>query len=334
MKSSRVMSHSIVHELSKVRPGLIPLMVFTALLGVMNILLVNQKIVLYLFYLPVIMAAWTLGKRHAVSVAILAAVLVAAFAIYLPQSLDDSKSMSLLWAELSIWGGILVVTAYMVSTLRAWTEEAMRSLERAYSGVLAILSKFIETIDADTEAHCVRVAAWSVTIGREMNLSAEAIEELRIAALLHDVGKVNISVDILRKAAALSSDERHAIEEHTVRGASLVRPIGGMLGNIADIIEAHHENYDGSGYAGLQGEAIPPAARIIAVADVFDALLSDRPYRKSIGVFNALDNIVNGSGSRFDPDAVGALRSIINRGGEEVVAEVVEGAGKLLAIEA
>jgi len=334
MKRSRGVSHSIIHELSKVRPGLIPLMVFTALLGVMNILLVNQKIVLYLFYLPVIMAAWTLRKRHAVSVAILAAVLVAAFAVYLPQSLDDSKSMSLLWAELSIWGGILVVTAYMVSTLRAWTEEAMRSLERAYSGVLAILSKFIETIDADTEAHCVRVAAWSVTIGRELGLSAEVTEELRIAALLHDVGKVNISVDILRKAAALSTDERQAIEEHTIQGASLVRPIGGMLGNIADIIESHHENYDGSGYAGLKGEAIPPAARIIAVADVFDALLSDRPYRKSIGVFNALDNIVKGSGARFDPAAVEALRGIINRGGEEVVAEVLAGAGKVLMAEA
>jgi putative nucleotidyltransferase with HDIG domain len=334
MKCSTGVSHSIVHELSKVRPGLIPLMVFTALLGVMNILLVNQKIVLYLFYLPVIMAAWTLRKRHAVSVAVLAAVLVAAFAVYLPRSLVYSGSVSLLWAELSIWGGILVVTAYMVSTLRAWTEEAMRSLQRAYSGVLAILSKFIETIDADTEAHCVRVAAWSVTIGRELGLSSEVIEELRIAALLHDVGKVNISVDILRKAAALSSDERHAIEEHTVRGASLVRPIGGMLGSIADIIEAHHENYDGSGYAGLKGEAIPLAARIIAVADVFDALLSDRPYRKSIGVFNALDNIVNGSGSRFDPEAVDALRRIINRGGEEVVAEVLEGAGKLLTADA
>jgi putative two-component system response regulator len=323
-----------VHELSKVRPGLIPLMVFTALLGVMNILLVNQKIVLYMFYLPVIMAAWTLRKRHAVSVAVLAAVLVAAFAVYLPRSLVYSGSVSLLWAELAIWGGILVVTAYVVSTLRAWTEEAMRSLERAYSGVLAILSKFIETIDADTEAHCVRVAAWSVTIGRELGLGNEVIEELRIAALLHDVGKVNISVDILRKAAALSSDERHTIEEHAVRGASLVRPIGGMLGNIADVIEAHHENYDGSGYAGLKGEAIPLAARIIAVADVFDALLSDRPYRKSIGVFNALDNIVNGSGSRFDPEAVEALRRIINRGGEEVVAEVLEGAGKLLTADA
>lgn len=335
MKSSvRGVSHSVLRELSKVRPGLFPLMAFTGLLGVMNILLVNQKIMLYVFYLPVIMAAWTLRKRHAVSVAVLAAVLVAAFAVYLPQSLVYDGSVSLLWAELSIWGGILVVTAYMVSTLRAWTEEAIRNLERAYSGVLAILSKFIETIDADTEAHCVRVAAWSVSIGRELGLKGSELEEVRIAALLHDVGKVNVSVDILRKAAALSADERHVIEEHTVRGAALVRPIGGLLGNIADAIEAHHENYDGTGYAGLKGEAIPPAARIIAVADVFDALLSDRPYRKSIGVFNALDNIVSGSGTRFDPNAVEALQGIINRGGEEVVAHVLEGAGKLLTIDA
>ena len=331
--NSRRVSRSVWRELSRVRPGLLPLVAFTALLGVMNILLVNQKIVLYLFYLPVIMAAWTLRKRHAVSVAILAAVLVAAFAFFLPQSLPDPESLSLLWAELSIWGGILVVTAYMVSTLRAWTEEAMRSLERAYSGVLAILSKFIETIDADTEAHCVRVAAWSVSIGRELDLKGALIEEVRIAALLHDVGKVNISVDILRKTAALSSEERQSIQEHTVSGAALVRPIGGMLGNIADAIEAHHENFDGTGYAGLKGEEIPLSARIIAVADVFDALLSDRPYRKSIGVFNALDNIVNASGSRFDPKTVEALQRILNRGGEEVVAEVLEGAGKMLSMD-
>ena len=331
---NREISHSVLRELSKVRPGLLPLMAFTALLGLMNILLVNQKIVLYVFYLPVIMAAWTLRKRHAVSVAVLAAVLVAAFAFFLPRSLVYSGSTSLLWAELAIWGGILVVTAYVISTLRTWTEEAMRNLERAYSGVLAILSKFIETIDADTEAHCVRVAAWAVSIGRELGLRGALIEEVRIAALLHDVGKVNVSVDILRKTAALSRDERQTIQEHTVCGAAIVRPIGGILANIADAIEAHHENYDGTGYAGLTGEAIPLTARIIAVADVFDALLSDRPYRKGIGVFNALDNIVHASGSRFDPKVVEALRHIINRGGEEVVAEVLKSADNMLTADA
>jgi HD-GYP domain-containing protein (c-di-GMP phosphodiesterase class II) len=101
----------------------------------------------------------------------------------------------------------------------------------------------------------------------------------------------------------------------------------GGLADVADAIEAHHENYDGTGYQGLQGEQIPLVARVIAVADVFDALLSDRPYRKSMGIFNALDNLVVSSGTRFDPSIVGALQSIINRGGEEAVAQILEAAG-------
>ncbi|UCD52135.1 MAG: HD-GYP domain-containing protein [Phycisphaerales bacterium] len=263
---------------------------------------------------PVIMAAWTLRKRHAVSVAVLAAVLVAAFALFLPQSLVYDGSLSLLWAELAIWGGILVVTAYMVSTLRAWTEEALRNLERAYSGVLAILSKFIETIDADTEAHCVRVAAWSVAMSRELGLRGNAIEEVRIAALLHDVGKVNISVDILRKAAALSGDERQTIQEHASGGAALVRPIGGLLGNIADVIEAHHENYDGTGYAGLKGEEIPLAARIFAVVDVWDALNSDRPYRDAWPEAEVIEHLQTEAGKHIDPHVVDIFLELVKQG--------------------
>ncbi|MBN2132256.1 MAG: HD domain-containing protein [Sedimentisphaerales bacterium] len=325
----RKLKHTVFRELSRIRPGLIPLMVFTVLLGLMNVLLVNQKIVLYVFYIPVVIAAWTLRKRHAIGVAGLASALVAAYAFFLPQYLIYSGQQRLLWAELAIWAGILIVTAYMVSTLRAWTEEAMHNLERAYSGVLAILSRFIQTIDADTEAHCVRVAAWGISIGRELDMDRAMIEKIRIAGLLHDVGKVDISVDILRKAAALSKDEQENIREHTVRGAAMVRPVGGILADIADAIEAHHENFDGTGYKGLKGEEIPIIARIIAVADVFDALLSDRPYRKSIGVFNALDNVMNSSGSRFDPRVAAALRSIIDHGGEEAVAEVLQAAEKM-----
>jgi putative nucleotidyltransferase with HDIG domain len=319
----------MLREISRIRPGLIPLMVFTVMLGFMSILLVNQKIVLYLFYLPVIVAAWTLRTRHAVGVAGLASVLVAAYAFFLPKSLVYDGSTSLLWAELTTWAGILVVTAYLVSTLRLRIEDALDSLERAYVGVLAILSRFIQTIDADTEAHCVRVSAWGVSIARELQMDRAMTERIRIAGLLHDVGKVDVSVDILRKAAALSQDERQSIREHAARGAELVRPIGGILADIADAIEAHHENYDGTGYKGLQGEQIPLVARVIAVADVFDALLSDRPYRKSMGIFSALDNLLVSSGSRFDPSIVNALQHIINRGGEEAVAEVLQAAGQI-----
>lgn len=319
----------MIRALSRVRPGLVPLMIFTALLGLMNILLVNQKIVLYVFYLPVIAAAWTLRKRHAVEVAVLASLLVVAYAMFRPESLERDGSISLLWAELIIWGGVLIVTAYTVALLRLWTEEALTSLERAYSGVLAILSRFIQTIDADTEAHCVRVSAWGVSLAQEMEMDRSMIEKVRIAGLLHDVGKVDISVEILRKAATLSAGERASIREHATRGAEMVRPIGGILADIADAIESHHENYDGTGYKQLKGEQIPLIARIIAVADVFDALLSDRPYRKSMGIFSALENIVVSSGSRFDPTVVEALHRIINRGGEEVLTEVFQAASPL-----
>jgi putative nucleotidyltransferase with HDIG domain len=325
---------TVLRELIRVRPGLIPLMAFTALLGLMNILVVNQKIVLYMFYLPVVVAAWTLRKRHAVGVAGLASVMVAAYALLMPEAMTYTGGVVLLWAELVIWAGVLIVTAYAVSTLRQMVDEALHSLERAYGGVLAILSKFIQTIDADTEAHSVRVSAWGVSIAQELGMDRTMVEKVRIAGLLHDVGKVDVSVEILRKAAALSTDERESMREHAARGAEIVRPIGGILADIADAIESHHENYDGTGYKGLQGEQIPVVARVIAVADVFDALLSDRPYRKSMGIFNALDNVVASSGSRFDPGVVTALRNIIDRGGEEVLTDVLQATARLEAMDA
>ena len=318
----------VFRELSRVRHGLIPLMIFTILLGLVNLLVINQKIVLYIFYIPVIFAAWVLPKREAVGIATLAAVLVAAYVFFLPEALIYSGTKLLLWAELTIWSGIMVVTAYMVSTLRIWTEDALRNLEQAYSGVLAILSRFIQTVDADTEAHCVRVSALSVHIGRELGLDRALTEEIRIAALLHDVGKIDVSVEILRKTAALSTEERENIREHPVLGAAMIKPIGGMLAHIADAIEAHHENYDGSGHNGLKGDDIPVVARVIAVSDVFDALLSDRPYRKGIGILKAMDNIITSSGSKFDPMVVAALQNIVNHDGEQTLVEILETADK------
>ena len=306
-----------------VRPALVLLTVFLLLLSLLNWLIVNQSVVLYLFYIPVIFAAWFLPKREAVSVATLAALLVGAFAFYLPHKVQLASADRILhWTELGIWGGILIVTAFMVSTLRTLTQEAMQNLQRAYSGVLAILSRFIQTVDADTEAHSARVSAWAVRIAKAMKLKPDFVEETRIGALLHDVGKVDISVDLLRKAAALSQDEADVIKGHATKGADIVKPIGGMLEHIAEAIESHHERYDGSGYKGLRGEDIPLIARIISVADAFDAMLSDRPYRKGVGLFEALDSIRAGSGTCFDPKVVNALKLVVDEGGERVAAEV------------
>lgn len=299
------------------------LLVFTILLGVMNSLVVNEKVVLYLFYLPVVLAAWMLSRRDAVGVAMLAALLVLAYAVLVPQKLLVSTRHDLAWAEMACWGGILIVTAYLVSTLRARTQQALESLQRAYEGVLAILSRFVQTVDADTEAHSVRVAAWCVRIGDGLNLERSEIEELRVAALLHDLGKVEVGVDLLRKVSVLSRQEQDRVREHTALGAAMVKNVGGMLAHVADAVEAHHERYDGSGYKGMRGADIPLAARIIAVADAFDALLSDRPYRKGVGIFEAMDRIETSAGSHFDPMVVAALRQLVCRGGEEVISQTL-----------
>jgi HD-GYP domain-containing protein (c-di-GMP phosphodiesterase class II) len=106
----------------------------------------------------------------------------------------------------------------------------------------------------------------------------------------------------------------------------MVKPVGGILSHIADAIEMHHEKYDGSGYRGLKGEEIPLAARIVAAADVFDALLSDRPYRKGMAIREAMDHIVGSAGTHFDPQVVAALSTVVNRDGEQALAEVLRDA--------
>ena len=314
---------TMVDALSRMRLGLVFVLVLTVLLGLLNWLVVNQTVVLYLFYLPVVFAALALPKRDSVGVAALAGLMVIAYIFFLPKGLHVSSNRALLWAEILAWSGILMVTAYMVATLKARMQAALSNLQRAYRGVLAILSRFIPTVDADTEAHCVRVSAWAVHIAQELGLTESQMEEARFAGLLHDVGKVDVSVELLRKTAALSREEHAQIREHTARGAAMIKPVGGMLSYIADAIEAHHEKYDGSGYKGIRGEQIPLLARIVAVADVFDVLLSDRPYRKGIAIHEALDSIVASAGTSFDPVVVDALRRIVNREGDLPATEAV-----------
>jgi len=267
----------VLTRVRKVNPSLLLLLVLILGIGLMNWLLIGQRLVLYLFYAPVLVAAWYFPKRDAISAALLAGVIVVAWALVSPAKLAPPTGVPG-WLDLGVWGGMLVVTAYLVVTLQDAARKAFQNLERAYAGALAILSKLIQIADADTEAHAVRVSMWAVRIAKAYKADFELIEEIRIAGLLHDVGKAEVGADLLRKAAALSGPEREQLEAPATYGAGLIRPVGGMLTNVADAIEAHHEKYDGSGYKRLKGEQIPLVARIIAVADALDALL----YRSTV----------------------------------------------------
>ena len=188
-------------------------------------------------------------------------------------------------------------------------EAAESALERAYAGTLSRLSRAVEYHDGATGAHLERVGAYTADIARALGLPEAQVEVLRLAAPLHDIGKIAVGDRILRKTGMLTDDERRVMEQHTEIGRDLLGESGSELLELAATVAwTHHERWNGSGYPrGLKGEDIPLAGRIVAVADVFDALSSDRPYRPRLTLDEARSSIIEGSGSAFDPDVVEAF---------------------------
>jgi putative two-component system response regulator len=195
-------------------------------------------------------------------------------------------------------------------------------LRRAYAETVARLGRAMEYHDVETGAHVERVACSAYSIAVEAGLDETFAGRLRLAAPLHDIGKIAIGEAILRKPDALDDLERREMERHTVVGHVLLAGSGNELLELAATIAwTHHENWDGSGYPrGLAGEDIPLPGRIVAVADVFDALTSDRPYRPAWPEDAAFDYLEQESGRKFDPDLVAALGRRLGRRTAEAAA--------------
>ena len=185
-----------------------------------------------------------------------------------------------------------------------------------------ILRHFIAK-DAYTENHSYRVSVYAATIASELDLPQGRVEDVRSAALLHDIGKLDISRELLYKAARLTEEEFKHMQEHVNKGVSILEPVGGSLRRVIPIVLSHHDKFDGSGYNPTKGQDIPLEARIISVADVYDSLTSDRPYRKAMSPFDAKEIIVKGSGTDFDPTVVNAFVEAFRKGELEVPTVVV-----------
>lgn len=171
-------------------------------------------------------------------------------------------------------------------------------------------AKTIEAKDYYTGEHAESMVFIVTEIGKKLNLSRDVIENIRHATVLHDLGKVGVPDYVLHKKGKLTKEEYEIIKKHPQTGAEIIRPIH-FLDKLVPIILYHHERFDGLGYsAGLKGKEIPLGARIVAIADVYQALVSDRPYRKAYGEKEALDIIRGGSGTQFDPEIVEAFLAI------------------------
>jgi putative two-component system response regulator len=185
-------------------------------------------------------------------------------------------------------------------------------LEDARVQILERLAIAAEYHDPETARHTRRVGEMSARIAAEIGWRAPEIELLRRAAPLHDVGKIGVSADLLRKRGPLTAEEFEHVKLHTTIGARILSGSRiGLLDMAADIALSHHEQWDGGGYPrGLAGDAIPPTARIVSLADVFDSLTHVRPYKEAWSVFDSLKSIEAGSGRKFDPAMVAAFLEV------------------------
>ncbi|MBQ0867961.1 HD-GYP domain-containing protein [Streptomyces sp. RK75] len=215
----------------------------------------------------------------------------------------------------SAYGAFAALLAVGPVWLAWWSLRRHRPEHPARQAAVQALSQAVQIKDRYTRGHGERVGLAAVLIARELGLDEERTETLRCAGILHDVGKLGVPARLLRKAGPLTPAERRVMEQHPEHGAEIVRGLD-FLGEARAAVLHHHERMDGTGYPrGLAGEQIPEAARIVAVADAFDAMTSTRCYRPGRPVAAALEELERCAGTQFDPRMVAALTRALRRHG-------------------
>ncbi len=282
--------------------------------------LIEEKfIILNFYYLPVLAAGYFLGRRMGVLTAVFSVLAVLICALVFPERFFASGETLKGAAKLSSWGGFLILASITVGTLYERHDQRLKELKNAYIGVLEILSKYLESTDGYTKGHSLRVAELSAEIGTAMELPRSEVENIRVAGLLHDIGKIEVSGEILRKAAVLTTEEKELMDSHTVRGAHILSAVGSVLKEVVPIVVSHHK-YFVETLEGNNGDTmkIPLGARVVAVADAFDAMTTDRPYRKAMPPMEAFQEIVAKTGRQFDPIVVSAFKQVVTERMETV----------------
>ena len=275
-----------------------------------------------LFYLPILMAASWFGLRGTLLTA------GAVSSVFMIHVLLDWGGYRMAQADqvgevASFW-----VIALTSSFLFRRERKALQETAEAHRETIAALASSLDLRERETALHSKRVQEYALLLARRLGIKeGDTLEGLEMGALLHDVGKIGVPDGILLKKGGLTDEERDVVRRHPGLGASLLQRIP-FLSGAREIVESHHEKFDGSGYPkGLRGEEIPIGARIFAVVDVFDALTTDRPYKTALSYRSAADSLANGRGTHFDPDVVDAFLKIPFRD----LAETASGNGVVLS---
>lgn len=212
--------------------------------------------------------------------------------------------------------------------LTAQNLQLIERLRETFESSIAAVASAVEARDGYTDQHCRRLAAFSSLMGTRLGMPAAEIHAMELGALLHDVGKIGIRDAILNKPDRLLPEERREMQRHPEIGAGIVAPVVGLEPTTLHCILHHHECFDGSGYpTGLAGRAIPLAARIVSIVDVWDALSTSRPYKKAFSQDEVRDLISKGAGTQFDPELVELFFQILDEQGEEMLELIARSTG-------
>ena len=233
------------------------------------------------------------------------------------------------WALLSVAPFTWLLHSFARDREERWANAV--ELHRAYRGTVMLLSDVVESEDSYTAEHSRSVVELVNAVADELNVPEQSRRELEFAAMLHDVGKIAIPKEILNKPSSLDDREFEVMKTHTIEGQFLLDRVGGLLGRVGEIVRSCHERWDGRGYPdGLAGDQIPFASRIVFCCDAYNAMTSDRVYRKALPMEEALRELRDNAGSQFDPKIVQALIRVVRDGspvfqGTDAVRQVLAG---------
>jgi putative nucleotidyltransferase with HDIG domain len=277
--------------------------------AVMSFVLEEKLVMLNFFYLPVLAAGYYLNRKASMLAAILSILMVSLFAIVEFEAFSANRGVVYVASSLGGWAGFLILTGYVVGTLSQQKEERIKELNRAYVGVLEILVKFLESRDPYTKGHSERVADHAMKIAIAMELPRSDVENIRVAALLHDIGKIEISSDLIQKSASLTKKEMEAVSKHADKGADILLGVGTIMRGAIPIVLEHHKYF-----TDIENRDHPSTigTRIVAVADAFDAMTTDRPYRAGMQPWQALEELRRNAGKQFDPLVVETFERVVS----------------------
>ncbi|WP_028317828.1 HD-GYP domain-containing protein [Desulfobulbus elongatus] len=283
-----------------------------AIAWMLNHTIASQYLLLGFYTLPAVVSAYSFGRRQAVFTAFASILLVGLVCHFNPDRFDRFNPAGLggdsHWYHIASWGCILLVTAYTMGTLYERNKNKMQELRQSYQGLLLILRHFVAQ-NEERENHCFRVSIYATRIATHLGLEKDEIEDIRSAALLHDLGRMRISRAILDKATRFIRDEPP--REDSGGGTADEQLLSGPMGRILPLLIGFQEQAPPP--SGEAEETIPQGARILAVADAYDTLTAGGHDRTALSPEEARDTIVAGTGTAFDPEVVHAFTKAFNR---------------------